>query len=488
MTLLKRIPKTTTDLTDWSSFESANDSALSGKAAASHSHTLLDVSDAGSVAALDAGTSAGEVPVLDGGGKLPVGIIPAVALSEFLGAPADETAMLLLTGQPGDYCRRVDDGTIYILTAADATVLANWVSSAGGGGGTTSIDGLSGGQLTSAFTSNGVTSNVSISGAVITAGGTDAAVQVKLVPKGAAGVSLNGGNATGQQSFASNLGATASGSYSVATGHYATASNFNATASSYNANASGYCSTASNFGSIASGTCAASSGYNAIAAGDHACASGQSSEANGGGSTASGAYAVADGAYSVASGYGAQAQGNMTTASGYNSTASGLAAIADGYFATASGTYSYASGNSSVASRYGQRSVGLAANYQTVDCLAKGSTTDATETEIFLDGSSARLTLATNQALAFVATIFGRRTDAAGTYQARIVGNIQSVANTVSFPVTPSIGDIIDTSGGSYDAVVEADDTNKALVFKVTGAASHTMRWFIRIEATEITW
>lgn len=542
MTLLKRIPKTTTDLTDWSSFESTNTSALAGKAAASHSHTLSDVSDAGSAAALDAGTSAGEVPVLDGSGKLPVGIIPAVALSEFLGAPADETAMLLLTGQPGDYCRRVDDGTIYILTDADATVAENWVSSAGGGS-TTSIDGLSGGQLTSAFTSNGVTSNVSISGATITAGGTDSNVPISLVPKGTAGVAFGTGTATGSESFASGAGATASGSDSVALGSGSTADGDNSTAlnggrtygtcgfsSMPESEANGDYSTASGAYAQANGNYATASGYNSsadgansIASGVNSTATGDSSIASGSGSTASGTHSVASGHnstadsyWATASGYGAQATATGATASGYLSTASGAYstasgknstasaayaiaagrnAIADGesatalgYFATASGIYSVAMGGRGNASRHGEVAVGNGIGYQSVHCRAKGTTTTATETEIFLNGSTARFTLASNQSLSFVVTVFGQRTDAAGTYQARIVGTIQNRAGTVSFPATPTIGDIVDTSGGSYDATVEADDTNDALVIKVTGATSHTMRWIAQIDAVELSW
>lgn len=59
-------------------------------------------------------------------GKIPTSEIPAVALTEFLGTVASQAAMLALTGQRGDWAIRSDQARVYILTADNASVLANW--------------------------------------------------------------------------------------------------------------------------------------------------------------------------------------------------------------------------------------------------------------------------------------------------------------------------------------------------------------------------
>ena len=69
------------------------------------------------------------------GGKVPADQLPAIAISEFLGTVADEAAMLALTGQSGDWCVRVDTDSAWILSADDASVLANWIELGGGGAG-----------------------------------------------------------------------------------------------------------------------------------------------------------------------------------------------------------------------------------------------------------------------------------------------------------------------------------------------------------------
>jgi hypothetical protein len=66
------------------------------------------------------------VATLDSGGKIPAAQIPAIALVDFLGAAADQAAMLALTGQPGDWATRMDTGTNWIIIGSDPTQLASW--------------------------------------------------------------------------------------------------------------------------------------------------------------------------------------------------------------------------------------------------------------------------------------------------------------------------------------------------------------------------
>lgn len=59
-------------------------------------------------------------------GTVPQSALPAVALTEFLGAVASETAMLALTGQRGDWATRTDLGTDWQLIADNPAQLASW--------------------------------------------------------------------------------------------------------------------------------------------------------------------------------------------------------------------------------------------------------------------------------------------------------------------------------------------------------------------------
>jgi hypothetical protein len=63
---------------------------------------------------------------LDATVKVPQNLLPAVAIVDFLGAVATQTAMLALSGQRGDWCTRTDRGTDWQLIADTPTQLASW--------------------------------------------------------------------------------------------------------------------------------------------------------------------------------------------------------------------------------------------------------------------------------------------------------------------------------------------------------------------------
>lgn len=92
--------------------------------AASGAAQILNKPTLGTAASKDTGTSAGNVPVLDGNGKLDSGILPAIALSETFTA-GSQAAMLALTAQVGDVCVRTDETKTYILVNTPASTLAN---------------------------------------------------------------------------------------------------------------------------------------------------------------------------------------------------------------------------------------------------------------------------------------------------------------------------------------------------------------------------
>ncbi len=59
-------------------------------------------------------------------GLIPPSQLPPIALVEFLGSVASQSAMLALTGQPGDWCIRADELRAYFLIASDPTQLSSW--------------------------------------------------------------------------------------------------------------------------------------------------------------------------------------------------------------------------------------------------------------------------------------------------------------------------------------------------------------------------
>lgn len=70
--------------------------------------------------------AANGIATLDGSGKLLSSQIPAIAVSDFLGEAADETAMLALVGQKGDWMTRTDENQSYMIIANDGSSLSDW--------------------------------------------------------------------------------------------------------------------------------------------------------------------------------------------------------------------------------------------------------------------------------------------------------------------------------------------------------------------------
>lgn len=74
-----------------------------------------------------AGLASG-VATLDAGAKLTASQLPDLAISEYLGSVADQTAMLALSGQKGDWCIRLDNAKVYIITGSSPAVLGDWTA------------------------------------------------------------------------------------------------------------------------------------------------------------------------------------------------------------------------------------------------------------------------------------------------------------------------------------------------------------------------
>jgi hypothetical protein len=110
---------------------------------------LSKVTGAGTAASKNVGVAAGNVPVLDAGGKLDVGVLPAIAINDTF-VVADQAAMLALTAQTGDIAVRNDLSKSFILKANDATVLSNWVELKTPADAVSSVNGKTGAVVLSA--------------------------------------------------------------------------------------------------------------------------------------------------------------------------------------------------------------------------------------------------------------------------------------------------------------------------------------------------
>ena len=178
---------------------------------------------------------------------------------------------------------------------------------------------------------------------------------------------------------------------------------------------------------------------------------------------------------------------------GSNTASATYSVVGGGRFNVASGSYSFVGGgNYGVANKFGQQAhasgkIATTGDAQTSQLVARNQTTDATVTELFLDGVDDRLAIATDTVWVFEATIVARRTDADNEGAGyKISGVIDNNAGT-----TALIGAISKTTFGedtaAWDVTAEADDTNDALVIKVTGENAKTINWVAFVRTTEVT-
>ncbi len=129
------------DVTGKPAFGSAALQDTTAFAPAVHTHTASQISDASAngrslITAADyaamrvllqlvKGTSAGNIPVLDGGGKLDTSILPALAITETF-VVNSQSAMLALAAQTGDVAIRTDLNKTFILSTNNPGTLADW--------------------------------------------------------------------------------------------------------------------------------------------------------------------------------------------------------------------------------------------------------------------------------------------------------------------------------------------------------------------------
>jgi hypothetical protein len=177
-------------------------------------------------------------------------------------------------------------------------------------------------------------------------------------------------------------------------------------------------------------------------------------------------------------------------------SATGANAVAIGTNSVAAGTDSLAVGSGTTSPLYGAKIFGngvtaTAGDAQKMLLLARGTTSNATITEIFLDGAGAsqRMVLPNNSLWVFSVYIAGRRTDATGGGAGyRVDGVIRRDATAATTTITGAVSkSVLGETNAAWDVTVDADTTNGSLRVRVTGEAAKTIRWVATTEATQVT-
>jgi hypothetical protein len=173
-------------------------------------------------------------------------------------------------------------------------------------------------------------------------------------------------------------------------------------------------------------------------------------------------------------------------------TVTGVNAVAIGSGNTAAGASTLATGTGSSTAVYGAEarasgSFAAAGDAQTATFILRNVTTSASQTEVFADGTAARIVLPNNSSMVYSAQVVARRTDATGQNGAwEIKGLVKRDANAASTALVGNRSKTVLTRPAGWDVEVSADATNGALVFKVIGAAATNVRWVVTVTATQV--
>ncbi|HEY9697017.1 MAG TPA: hypothetical protein V6D10_07125 [Trichocoleus sp.] len=191
------------------------------------------------------------------------------------------------------------------------------------------------------------------------------------------------------------------------------------------------------------------------------------------------------------------ASGNYSFVVGQNNTAAGVSSVAIGHTNNCNSiaVASIATGYQSVSRRSGEQvhasgQIAAAGDAQTSALVLRGSTTDATLTEILKASAigDQRIVLQNDSTIAFSITIAARRTDADNESAAWIVRGVidrnATAASTALVGTTTTT--LLAKDSAAWDVLVDADTTNGSLRIRVQGEASKTVYWVARVELTEV--
>ena len=192
--------------------------------------------------------------------------------------------------------------------------------------------------------------------------------------------------------------------------------------------------------------------------------------------------------------------GNYSMASGINCQATGASSFALGNVAYAPAQFSQARGSQAYSLRIGQDTFAngrftALGDAQAGRCFLRMLTTNATQTELTLDGNAATGTsISTSNRFIIPAstvvhcdvyitaceTSSGNR----AAYHRSCLIFRNSTSNTTLVGLTTVGSDY--ESNAAWDVTLAADDTNESLQILVTGVAATNIRWFARVEFNEL--
>lgn len=111
-------------------------SAGTGVVEALSASSARSVLGLGTVATLNTGTAAGNIPILGTGGLLDPSVMPPISLTSIQVVTDQAARLALINVQPGDLAKQTDNGQTYVLQATPPSTNSNWVAI-----GDTAIDG-----------------------------------------------------------------------------------------------------------------------------------------------------------------------------------------------------------------------------------------------------------------------------------------------------------------------------------------------------------
>jgi len=221
---------------------------------------------------------------------------------------------------------------------------------------------------------------------------------------------------------------------------------------------------------------------------------------------ASGARSFLAGYNNTASGAGCSVLGEAHLVSssygfavGYSHTVSGLAAAAINNANSATAASGFASGKNSLANRLAMQATANGTFSATGDaqagkCIMRRATSDATQTELTLDGATPTGTTVTTSNRFIIQTSSVCTVDVYVAACSTSSGNraayhrratIYKNATNCALTGLQTIG-TDQESDAAWDVTLAADDTNKSLQILVTGAAGVNIRWVARVEFNEL--
>ena len=228
-----------------------------------------------------------------------------------------------------------------------------------------------------------------------------------------------------------------------------------------------------------------------ISGGSSNATSSANSTVGGGNSNTSSSYnsTVGGGRSNTSSGsYSTVGGGRSNTSSGYNSTVGGgTNNISSGDYGTViGGLQAVSNKHGEVSHSSGRFSVNGDAQHSIL--IARRNTTDNTANQVlFLNGSSARLTLPAKSSWTFTIKLsaYNNTNDESGWWIFRGGIRRNSSNNTVL------VGSVISESGvesslSTASASVVADNTNQALEIRVTGVANKDIRWVAVVDISQV--